>query len=376
MHPKQGLDLAKAAFKEWRADKATRLGAALSYYTVFSLAPLLVIIIAIAGFVFGRQAVEGQLVGQIEGLVGPAGAQLIQTMIVNASESGTGILATVIGIGTLLLGATGVFGELKDALNTIWDAPKKAGGGILGMLKDRFLSFSMVFGIGFLLAVSLALSAALTAATNFLGGMLPVPGVVLQIVNFVMSFALITLLFAMIYKVLPDVEIAWRDVWIGAAVTSLLFAIGKQLIGLYLGYSSAGSVYGAAGSLAILLLWIYYSAQIFFLGAEFTKVYAQQYGSRVSQPGGAAATAEHGRPALGPAGRDDRERAETRPIAELGAKGWTAGRREWRPAAEQARQAAGPRRPSGQREHPVTALEVAAAAALGLFRLVRRTAIR
>ncbi|MCC7448121.1 MAG: YihY/virulence factor BrkB family protein [Anaerolineae bacterium] len=277
------LELAKQTFSEWNEDKAPQLAAALAYYTIFSIAPLLIIVIGIAGLVFGQEAVRGQIVGQIQGMVGQQGAELIQTMIQNASRPAAGVLATIIGFVTLLAGAAGVFSQMKATLNQIWDVPPKQGpGGIKGIIasiKQQFISFTMVLGVGFLLLVSLVLSAGLQAAGKFLGDRFGVSSGIWEIINFVVSFGVITLLFAAIYKVLPDLKIAWRDVWIGAAVTALLFTIGKWLIGLYLGHSSTASSYGAAGSLVILLLWIYYSAQILFLGAEFTQVYARKHGS-------------------------------------------------------------------------------------------------
>ncbi|HXW01096.1 MAG TPA: YihY/virulence factor BrkB family protein [Anaerolineae bacterium] len=276
--------LLKETFSEWSEDKASRLAAALAYYTVFALAPLLIIVIAVAGLVFGQEAARGELVTQIQGLVGQEGAQLIETMIESASKPTSGIIATTIAIATILFGASGLFGQLQDALNTIWEVPPKPERGILGMVKDRFLSFTMVLGIGFLLLVSLIISAALSALDPYLTDLLPGSIYLIKILNLVISFGLITLLFALIYKILPDVEIAWSDVWIGAAVTSLLFNLGKFVIGVYLGNSSAGSAYGAAGSLVVLLLWVYYSAQILLFGAEFTQVYAKRYGSWAASP--------------------------------------------------------------------------------------------
>lgn len=273
--------LFKAAFADWGEDKASRLAAALAYYTVFSLAPLLVISVAIAGLVFGREAAQGQIESQIQSLVGQQSAEAIQGMIANTSSAKSGILASVVGIITLLFGAAGVFGQLQDGLNTVWEVEPKPGRGLIGILKDRFLSLTMVLGVGFLLLVSLVVSAALAALTNVVGALLPLSTVMLEIVNFVISFGVITLLFAMIYKTLPDVEIGWSDVWIGSAITAFLFTIGKILVGLYLGRSSIGSAYGAAGSLVVILVWVYYSAQILFFGAEFTQVYANQYGSRI-----------------------------------------------------------------------------------------------
>ena len=280
MKSKEIFELLKETYNEWSEDKASRLAAALAYYTIFSIAPLLIIAIAVAGLVFGQEAARGQLDNQIQSLVGQQSAELIQTMVESASKPTSGIIATVLAIAAILFGASGLFGQLQDALNTIWEVEPKPGRGILGIIKDRFLSFTMVLGIGFLLLVSLVLSALLSALDTYLTDLLPGSIYLLQILNFVISFGVITLLFAMIYKILPDVQIAWSDVWIGAAVTSLLFAVGKFLIGLYLGNSSAGSAYGAAGSLVILLLWIYYSAQILLFGAEFTQVYAKKYGSQ------------------------------------------------------------------------------------------------
>jgi membrane protein len=282
MNAKTIWTLLKETFSEWREDKASRLAAALAYYTVFALAPLLIIVIAVAGLVFGQEAARGELIAQIQGLVGQEGAQLIETMVESASKPTSGIIATTIAIATILFGASGLFGQLQDALNTIWEVEPKPERGILGMIKDRFLSFTMVLGIGFLLLVSLIVSAVLSALNPYLKDLLPGSIYWIQILNFIISFGVITLLFAMIYKILPDVEIAWDDVWIGAVVTSLLFNLGKFLIGLYLGNSSAGSAYGAAGSLVILLLWVYYSAQILLFGAEFTQVYAKRRGSWVA----------------------------------------------------------------------------------------------
>ena len=275
------FDLLKTTFNEWNEDKVPRLAAALAYYTAFSIAPLLIIVIAVAGLAFGREAARGQIVSQIEGQIGTETAEVIQTMIEATNKEDTGILATIIGVVAVILGAAGFFGQLQDALNTVWEVAPKPGGGIVGMLKSRFLSFTMVLGIGFLLIVSLLASTALSYVSNFVVGVMPGAEFLAQVLNFIISFLVITLLFAMIYKVLPDVVIAWKDVWIGAAITALLFTIGKFLLGLYLGSSSISSSYGAAGSLVVLLVWVYYSAQILLFGAEFTQVYARRYGSRI-----------------------------------------------------------------------------------------------
>ncbi|HEX9941950.1 MAG TPA: YihY/virulence factor BrkB family protein [Thermoanaerobaculia bacterium] len=281
MNVKSGFGLIKESFKEWRDDGALDLGAALSYYTIFSLAPLLLIVIGVAGIFFGREAVQGQLVGELRGLVGQQGGEAIQTMIANAGRERTGVLATVVGVVTILFGATGVFVQLQNSLNRVWNVKAKPEKGIWSFIRTRLISFGMVLGIGFLLLVSLVLTAAVSSLGTWAAGLLPGAEVLIQVVTFVLSFALVTLLLAMIFKVLPDVEIAWRDVWIGAVATALLFTIGKFLIGLYIGESAVASTYGAAGSLVVLLLWIYYSSQILFFGAEFTEVYASRYGSRI-----------------------------------------------------------------------------------------------
>lgn len=281
MGVKDIFGLLKDAFKDWGEDKATRLGAALAYYTIFSIGPLLVVAIAVAGFVFGEEAASGQIVGTIGGVVGESGATMIQEMVKSASKPGAGIIATVIGLATLLLGASGLFGQLKDALNTIWEVQPKPGLGFIGALKKNFLSFGMVVGTGFLLMVSLVLSAALAAVGDLLEGTLPGGPLLWQVLNYIISFGVVTLLFAIIFKVLPDVKIPWKNVWIGAAVTSLLFVIGQIVLGFYFGISDPGSAFGAAGSLVLILVWIYYSALILFFGAEITQVYAAKHGSPV-----------------------------------------------------------------------------------------------
>lgn len=271
----------KQTASDWVEDKAPQLGAALAFYSLLSIAPLLLIAISIAGLVFGEEAARGGIEHQIEDLVGEQGAQAVEDMLAHAKKPGAGILATVTGIATLLFGASGVFGQLQDSLNTIWEVRPKPGGGVWGFLRTRFLSFAMVLGVGFLLLVSLVLSAGLAAIGNYLGDLLPAWGTLVGVLNFVISFLVITLLFALIFKLLPDVKIAWKDVWFGAALTAALFTIGKFLIGLYLGYASVESSYGAAGSLVVFVLWVYYSAQILFFGAEFTQVYARMFGSRI-----------------------------------------------------------------------------------------------
>lgn len=285
MKLKTVISLLKETFTQWQEDKAPTLAAALAYYTVFSLAPLLIIVIAIAGLAFGAEAAQGQIVTQLQSLIGKDGAETVQELIVNASHPKSGAIATLVGFATLLWGASNVFTNLKEALNTIWNVTPPPGRGVWGFLQDRVLSFAMILGIGFLLLVSLVISALLAAVSYWLNGLLQVPVDIWQIVDFVISFGAVTLLFALIYKVLPDVKLAWNDVWIGAAITSILFTIGKSLIGMYLGSSGIASTYGAAGSFVIILLWINYSAQILFLGAEFTQVWANRYGSRMRRSG-------------------------------------------------------------------------------------------
>jgi membrane protein len=278
---RETLELFKDTFSNWNKDHAPRLGAALAYYTVFSLGPLLIIVIAIAGLVFGAEAAQGQIVGQMQGLVGEQGAVFIQAAIESASQPRSSVIASVIGIVTLLLGALGVFAQLQDALNVIWDVTPKPDRGWRGLIEDRLLSFSMILVVGFLLLVSLLASTALAAFFKYVGGVVPMTAVVAEGVNFFVSFAVITLLFALIFKYLPDARIAWSNVWIGAAMTALLFTIGKVILGIYLGNSAVSSAYGAAGSLVVVLVWVYYSAQILFFGAEFTKVYANRYGAGI-----------------------------------------------------------------------------------------------
>lgn len=278
--------LVRQTFKEWSEDNASRLAAALSYYTTFSLAPLLVLVISLVGLLGFRDSVRGQILNQVEDLGGPQGAELVEGMIETAAIPTAGAVATAIGAATLLFGALGVFAELQNSLNTIWEVKPKPREGFIATIRSllltRLISFAMILVIGFLLLVSLVLSAGLAAFGDFLGNAFLFSEFLILVINFVISFGVITLLFALIYKYLPDAEIAWKDVWLGAAITALLFTIGKLLIGIYLGNSNIGNVFGAAGSLAILMIWVYYSAQIVFLGAEFTQVYANLYGSKIA----------------------------------------------------------------------------------------------
>lgn len=274
----------KEAASEWSGDNAMRLSASLAYYAIFSLAPLMIIIISIAGLVFGEEAARGQIAQQVRQLAGEQAGNAIQALIHGAGQKSASIFAAVSGLIVLLFGASGVFGELKNALNTIWGVALKPGRSMMALIRDRFLSFGMVLGIGFLLLTSLVLSAALAALSVYLRGVFPLPKGLWPVGDFLVSFGFISLLFAMMFKFLPNVRIRWRDVWVGALGTALLFSIGKTLIGLYLGASSVASSYGAAGSVVILLLWVYYSSCILFYGAEFTKVYARRTGAAI-EPG-------------------------------------------------------------------------------------------
>ena len=265
--------------------RVPRMAAALSYFTIFSLAPLLVIAVAIAGFAFGEEAARGQLTAQFRTLVGVQGGEAAETMILHAHQEGTSLIAALIGIVTLLIGSTGVFGELQDSLNTIWKVRTKSGRTLHSLIRSRILSFTMVFGIGFLLLVSLVLSAVLTTIGTWLHGPPDSWQGVARVSDMLVSFVAIGLLFAASFKLLPDVSVRWRDVWSGALVTSLLFVIGKFLIGLYLGKSAISSTYGSMGALAVLLIWIYYSSQVFLIGALFTRARALLSGTQLTPRG-------------------------------------------------------------------------------------------
>lgn len=268
------VTLFKRAYEEWSADHVPRHAAALAYYTAFSIAPLLVVVIAVAGAVFGPDAVRGELDEQLRGIVGADAARAVQDMVRSATVSDTSVVATVLGIGALLFGATGVFVELQDSLNTIWEVKPKPGRGLHGIVRDRILTFGMVLTIAFLLMVSLVVSAALAGVGRFVSGWFGELAWLWHLVDVVVSIGVLTLLFAALMKWLPDAQVEWRHVWVGALATSVLFTLGKTLLGMYLGRSSMTSVFGAAGSLVLILLWVYYSAQIFFFGAELTQVYA------------------------------------------------------------------------------------------------------
>lgn len=271
----EAFDLIKRTFQEWSEDGASQLAAALAYFTTFSLAPLLVIAIAVAGLLWDPAQVEAQVMGQVRGLVGPEGAEFVALLVAGAQDTGGGLLATILGLAGIFLGAIGAFNQLQKSLNQIWEVPEPPPRSLLAGVKelviDRVTSLTMVLGIGFLLLVSLLLSAGTSALGQYIGSRALMSEMVLQSLDFVLSLAVVSVLFAMIYKFLPDVHIAWEDVWLGAFVTALLFTVGKLLIGIYIGNTSLGSSFGAAGSMVILLVWVYYSAQILFLGAEFTQ---------------------------------------------------------------------------------------------------------
>jgi membrane protein len=276
-------ELIKQTASSWDKINAPRLGAALAFYTLLSVAPILVVSIGIAGMVFGQEEVRGHLAYQVQTLIGAQGGRVVLSLLESASKPGAGFAATAVGFLTLLWGASGVFGELRDSLNAVWGVQTNSASGLMGIIHQRFISFAMVLGIGFLLLVSLVLSAVIAVIGKFFQDRFTFPETALQFGTMAASFVAITVLFALHYKVVPDVHIEWQDVMIGAAVTSLLFSIGKTLIGLYLGKASVGSAYGAAGSVIVFIVWVYYSAQIFFLGAQFTRVYSERHGSRAKR---------------------------------------------------------------------------------------------
>lgn len=279
------LALLKESAQEWQSDKASRLAAALAYYTIFSLAPILIMAIAIAGSIFGEEAAKGEIVQQLETVMDVHSASVIESALKNAAQPDLSSVASWVSVGVLLFAASNLFSQIQDALNTIWEVEAKPGRGLLLVLRKRILSFLMVFLIGLMLVGLLVLSATVSALSKYgdqafnsiffeLGGLW-------ELINSVISFGVVTILFALVYKILPDVKIAWKDVWVGSMITSILFILGKSALGWYLGRSSFGSTYGAAGSILVLLFWVYYSAQIFFFGAEFTQVYARRYGNHI-----------------------------------------------------------------------------------------------
>jgi membrane protein len=313
--PKHLFKLFVKAGKAWVNDFAPSMGAAISYYTVFSLAPLLIIVIAMAGAVFGREAVQGQIVAQLSGLIGQDGAGLIQGIVASASDTDQGLVAGLISLGVLIIGATTVFAELQSALDRIWHVPEaQKPKGVWAILRARLLSFGLILGLVFLLMVSLAVSTATAAFGDWASGQLPGWEATMYVLNMAISIGFTTLLFAMIFKLMPTARIVWRDVWVGAFVTAVLFEVGKLLISLYLGKSGVTEAFAAAGSLVVLLAWVYYAAQIFLLGAEFTKVYADEHGSLSAAKAmtGTATTAVAGIPPEVPPARRARRRWLTR----------------------------------------------------------------
>ena len=280
----QFYQLVKKSVNAWINDYAPSMGAAISYYTVFSIAPLMIIVIAVAGFVWGREAVQGEIVGQLSGMIGKQGAEGVQSLIESASQPTQGLVATAISIVVLIIGATTVFAELQSSLDRIWQVPQAPKvSGIWAIVRSRLLSLGFILGLGFLLLVSLVTSAGLAALGTWINGLFPGWETLLVLINIGLSLTIATVLFAMIFKVMPQAKIGWRDVWTGAVVTAILFEAGKWLISLYIGKTSVTSSFAAAGSLVVLLVWVYYSAQIFLLGAEFTWVYANDYGSRAKR---------------------------------------------------------------------------------------------
>lgn len=283
--------LLKAAAIDWIQDYAQSMGAALAFYTMFSIAPLLLIAISIAGIVFGEEAARGEIYGQLQGMLGSTGASAVQSLLESAGKPAESLRATAFGVILLFVGATSVFAELQDAFDRIWRAPPKPGAsGLWRVLRGRILSFGIILGIGFLLMVSLVFSAAMAALSRWWGPHFGGWEIIAESIDVGIGVLLPTLVFAVIFKTMPRVPVAWKDVWIGAAVTSLLFVAGKFLISAYLGHSSVSSLFGAAASLVLVLLWVYYSAQIFLFGAEFTRVYSHRFGSRkqadlVADPG-------------------------------------------------------------------------------------------
>ena len=277
------FSLLKQTFQEWLQDKAPQLGAALAYYTVFSLAPLILVLLAVVGIIFQHDPAGAwnKITQQMSYFLDHSAVQVVQNIAQKASQPGKGLVATIIGVALALFGASGVFGQLQDALNTIWGVKAKPGGGIWGFLRSRFLSFSMIGGVCFLLLVSLTLESVLKAFSHYVQSVLPGGIIIAMAVYLIFDFAVVILLFAMIFKFLPDVKIQWGDVWIGAVMTAIFFGVGKWALGLYLGSGAAGSAYGAASSLITLLLWVYYSSQILLFGAEFTQVYADRAGGGV-----------------------------------------------------------------------------------------------
>ena len=291
------LPLLKETYQQWSKHRSERLAAALAYYTLFSMAPLLLIVIAVAGLFLGADAAHGQVTGQLNALVGHKAAVQIDKMVAAANAPKSGIIATVFGIVMLVLGASGVVLQLQDALNEIWDVNPQRKAGLWNMIRERLLSFSMILGLGFLLLVSLVVSAALSALNTYTASLLPGLAFLLQALNVVVDLGILTMLFATIFKYLPETKVRWNDVWVGSALTAVLFVLGQFAITLYLGKMNAGSPYGDAGSIVIVLLWVYYSAQLVLFGAEFTRVWSGGHRSSAAQARAFKGVVEHTQPA-------------------------------------------------------------------------------
>jgi membrane protein len=287
MSTKDLLSILKTTFAAWNKHEAPRLGAALAFYTILSLSPLVIIVVALAGVIFSRSTAQAHILSQVQGMIGVEGGKAMESMLANAQKPAAGILGTIVGLLSLLFGASGVFTELRSALNLIWEVNPEETSGVVALLRERFFSFGMVLSIGFLLLVSLVVSTVLAAVGKFFGGLLPIPSPVLAVLNFLLSYIGVAVLFGLIFRFVPEAKVRWVNVWLGALATALFFTIGKTLIGLYLGKSSLGSAYGAAGSVIVVIVWVYYSAQIFFFGAEFTHAYSEHRSAPA--PGGSEA---------------------------------------------------------------------------------------
>jgi membrane protein len=297
--------LLRETYVQWDEDQAARQAASLALYTLLSVAPLLIVSIKVAGVVLGDEAARGQVSQEIGKLVGPQAGAAIEAMVANAKEPGEGVLGSLIGVCVLLFGASGVFGELQASLNQMWEVKPKPNRGVMGFIKDRFFSFTMVMGVAFLLLVTLVVSAVLATVTEHFRGLIPFPAL-WWVLNIAIGLAITTVLFALIYKVIPDVQIQWRDVWVGAFATAVLFSVGRVLLSWYVGRSATVSPFGAAGSLVALIVWVYYSAQILFFGAEFTQVFATRYGSHILPSANAVFIHELPQPPKAREGRKDR----------------------------------------------------------------------
>jgi membrane protein len=287
MITKDLLSILKTTFAAWNKHEAPRLGAALAFYTILSLSPLVIIVVALAGVIFSRSTAQAHILSQVQGMIGVEGGKAMESMLANAQKPAAGILGTIVGLLSLLFGASGVFTELRSALNLIWEVNPENTSGVVALLRERFFSFGMVLSIGFLLLVSLVVSTILAAVGKFFGGLLPIPSPVLAVLNFLLSYIGVAVLFGLIFRFVPEAKVRWVNVWLGALATALFFTIGKTVIGLYLGKSSLGSAYGAAGSVIVVIVWVYYSAQIFFFGAEFTHAYSEHRSAPA--PGGSEA---------------------------------------------------------------------------------------